>query len=348
MKKYKGYKEFFAQLDKIESDMEEFSNEQHKIIKDSGKDTFFCHFAESDNDNSLVKHKAWKKNPHLHIWENRPCVVNGETRFHYPSVYLWYTVPNYMGKAGYDKTYEKSEKIKVIHTEKGYQFCIIRLKLNHPTSTYWGYKFAPHTLAIIQDDKIIFNTSERWEMENFCEGIVPKVKQPETPTEIFRHFNPFKLLIVPFTDKKYTELSNKLYGSHCHNTPHHIVKWLDDKCGYKMNSNNLWIVHIIGLGNDSYNGHCTTWWVMSSKTKPSQDDALYHLMREIELYNREDFGEVLTAMKEDLTMDMNKVNFLAEQRVMDLYKRKLIPRIEELMETRFKDLLEFWNENINY
>lgn len=349
MKKITGYKTFFAELDKIEADMEAFRIEQKEKFKDT--DTFFCHFAETNNDSGKIAHKAWKVNKHLHINEKRPCEVNGEIRFYYPSVYLWFTLSNYKGKASYDETYEKSEKIKVIHSEKGYEFCLIRMNLQHPTDTYWGYKWAKHTFAVMHKGKIVYNVTERWQLENLCENGIVKFREPETPTEIFRYFNPFKLLIVPFEDKKYTKKSLDRYGLHSHNEPHAIIDYFEKNYAYHTERKNLWIVHIMGMGRfcEKYlDKHITTWWIINSKTKPTQDEALDILMRELDIYDREDFAELLVHLRDELGTDLNKINILAEQRIMDLYKRKLIGTLEQLMDTRYKEIKKYYDEHVTF
>lgn len=354
MKKISGYKSFFAKLDKIVIDLNEFEKEM--------KEKYPKHWGHSfssvyDDGTPKSKLKIYKKNPLLNIGEFN-TTIDKELKT-LPQLSLWWTVPNYMGKATYDEVWKKSQRLKVIHSENGYDFVIIRDQLDRPTETYYGHKFSyrventfyNHKLAIMKKKKVIFFCFERWEFENFCEGIKYKERTPETPSEIFRYFNPFKILVLPFNDKKGKELCKTRYGTHCDNEPYSIVNELS-KNGYTMYTEQLWVVHIMGMGrySEGYrrDKHITTWFLMGSKTKPTINEALSHMMHELNIYDQGDFAELMVYFKDEIGMDMNKVNFLAEQRIMDLWQRKFMTTLEVLMNTTYKEIKEFWNENINF
>lgn len=87
---------------------------------------------------------------------------------------------------------------------------------------------------------------------------------------------------------------------------------------------------------------------MGSKNKPTVDDAIYHMMHELQIYNQTDFSELMQYFKDELGMDMNKVNFGAEDRIFYLWKTKFINTLETLMDTRYEQIKKFWDENVNY
>jgi hypothetical protein len=350
-KKITGYKTFFATIDKMHSDMEEFASRQ--------KESFWATRTDHETEKKECKPYANNKN----LWEGIVKVnggSSGDSRSGYdaPCVFIWRTTPMYMTGKTTEQIMKESETKKVLHSEKGYDFCIVRDNLREPTRNYWGRKFVyevekksyPHKLVIMKKDKIVFECLERWEMENFCDGVKQEERTPETPSEIFRYFNPFKVLIQPFNDKKTKTLSKKRYGTNCHNEPFAVVENLKSRFGYTMHTEQLWVVNIMGMGrySDTSDNHITTWFLMGSKNKPTVDDAIYHMMHELQIYNQTDFSELMQYFKDELGMDMNKVNFLAEDRIFYLWKTKFINTLETLMDTRYETIKKFWDENVNY
>lgn len=346
MKSYKkGLTEFFAELDKIDSDLESFGKEQKEAFA-GNDDTFFCHFADVDNDRFKEPHAAWKKNKHLHYSPKSPCTVNGHTRFHYPAIYLWFTIENYM-KLGYTEVWEKSERIKVIHNVGKYQFCLIRDNLKSPTDNYWGHRFGKHKLAIMEGGKVIYSTTERWEMEKFCTQTKKvELRNPETPSEIFRYFHPFKAIIVPLEDESKVKYLSAEMDMHS-NTPLAIYEELK-KYGHWNDKKNKWVVFLLGIENKKSQGSTqdrnATWFIYGSKTKPTADEAIYDMMRDLDLYDEEDFIDVLEKLKQDFEQDLNKVNLRAEDRIRDLFHRKLSYALECLLNTSTKTLKEKFAE----
>lgn len=353
MKPITGYKKFYAAIDKMEADMEAFAKDQ--------KESFWA--SRYDHETLKSECKPYPKNKNL--WLGIVKVNGGSKNGHgydAPCVFIWRTIECYMTGKSDAEIMEKSETKKVLHSENGYDFCLVRDNLRQRTDTYWGKKFIyeingknyHHKMVVMKKDKIVAEAFERWAFTNLCESggyVEEEERNPETPTEIFRYFNPFKLLIVPFTDKKYTELSMKRYGKNCQNEPHNIIDELENRFGYKRTRENLWIVHIMGMGRNQrrhLDKHITTWWIISSNTKPTQDEALAELMRELQIYDQENFAELMVHFKDDLGLNLNKINILAEQRIMDLYQRKLIDTLETLMDVRWKELRDFWNKNVTF
>ena len=102
----------------------------------------------------------------------------------------------------------------------------------------------------------------------------------------------------------------------------------------------------MGMGRYSkHEDHNITWWIVSSKNKPSHDEALNILMTELNTYEQEDFASLLVVFKDELGIDLNNVNIFAEQRIQDLWQRKFIPKLEKLLDINYKELVELWNKN---
>lgn len=350
MKKISGYKQFYAAIDKMNADMDEFAKEQ--------KESFWASRIDHETLKSECKPYSKNKNLWLGIVKVNGGSKSGGSGYDAPCVFMWRTDDKTIRSAADAVIFANSETKKVLHSEKGYDFCLIRDYLRPATQTCWSKKFIYeiekkhyyHKMVVMKKDKVIFEAFERWEFTNLCDGVVREEHNIETPSEIFRHFNPFKMLIVPFNDKKYTQLTVERYGKHCSNTPHEVVKELNSRFGYKMEHKNLWVIHIMGMGRFQKHDdkHITTWWIIGSNTKPTQDEALDILMRDLDTYDREDFAELMLHLRDELGTDLNKINILAEQRIMDLYNRKLINTLEVLMDTQYKTLKEFYNEHVTF
>jgi len=351
MKTISGYKAFYIALDQMEADMEKFRNEQPDEMR------FWA--TRIDHETNVSECKPYKDN--VFLWRG-VVKVNGGKRsggsgYDAPCVFMWRTTPSYMTGKSSEQIMKESETEKVLHIEKGYEFCIVRDRLREATETHWGKKFIyefeqkhfHHKMVIRKKGKVLFECFERWEFTNFCEGAKKvEYRDPETPTEIFRYFNPFRLLVVPFTDKEYTQKSIERYGSNCGNEPSQMVEYLKKHYGFKPNAKKLWVVHLMGMGRYtefSSDKHITTWWIMESNEQPSNEDALYYLMNQLELYDRDNLGDVLQFMKDSMSRNMNDVNYVLEERIMDLWKRKVVYTLERLMDTSIEEIKKFWNEN---
>lgn len=357
MKPIQGYKQFFDKIDAAYTDMVAWATEYQQTDNITLNESV-SYFWATDNDDSRSV-KPYKKNPLLHIGEFT-AYRNGEAVKH-KRISLWYTLSNYNGRAKYEDIIAKSETFKLVHSQDGYEFYLLRDNLRRPTDTYWGYKYIytigkkhyPHKFVIKKDGEEIFSCFERWELEGFCiDGglIEEEEKTPETPSEIFRYFNPFKLIIVPFDERKYSnirELAKRLDINDPIGEYNTLVSlgYLDET------PKNQWLVVIMGLPElrrNSYDKRNATWWIMGSKNKPTNDDALYHVMSELDMFDTDTFTEYLIKIREEFETNLNTLNIRAHERLHHLYNNKLMGKIQDIVGVRYEKLKDFWDENINY
>lgn len=349
MKKITGYDKFFAVLDKMDSDMDEFANEQ--------KERFWA--SRIDHETTKSNCKPYSKNKLL--WQGF-VEVNGGSKgrsgYDAPCVFMWRTTKAYMTGKTEAQIFAESETKKVLHSEKGYDFCLIRDYLRPNTETYWGKKFIyeidgkdyHHKMVIMKGEKKVFECFERWELANFCDGIRYEVKEPETPSEIFRSFNPFKVIVKPFTmTESIEELSTKL-EFHI-NRPTEIWKEIQGKLGNDVDDvKDKWLICLMGMQKygERWDNHNATWFIMTSRTKPTTDEALIYMMEKLDFYDEENIVDLLQKMKNEYAYDLNEVNIPAQERLRDLWERKVKYKLQEVLNCKYKDLKKLWETNLVY
>lgn len=366
MKPITGYKEFFATLDKAYDDMKSWANDQHGLNSDTMNESV-SYFYATDNDSSNKSDcKVYKPNPLL--WTGKFSANRNGREVIHERIFLWFTQPNYNGKANSTKTWDYSEKLKVIHSQNGYDFCIVRDNLRQPTDNYWGYKFVyeideksyPHKFVIRKKgdlkSRYIFECFERWELENYCTGAKNQSEFTGTASDIFRYFNPFKIVAVPFNKKNMEmveDLSDRLRFDI--NRPKEIWNEFVSLDYVQKDPTDKWLICLMGISrrwsrNMSGCNHNATWWIMTSKTKPTTNEALEHLMDKMSMYYddcEDDFTELLIKLKSEFCMDLNKINLKAEKRMQDLYARKMWTAFKKIMGTNYNEVRKFWDENYN-